>query len=99
MASDDDFFVFRRFEGLNASTILWMQYRISELERRLEEIHESVAVSRDDEKLKNSSFKWDEQYMPERTKIMCELSCLLLQYSEYKFAMHGLDTYPVQISL
>ncbi|KAH7087193.1 hypothetical protein FB567DRAFT_602803 [Paraphoma chrysanthemicola] len=82
MASADDFFVFRRFESLNAATILWMQHRISELERRLQEIHQEVVNSEDNKRLKNSSFAWDAQWMQERTKIMGELSCLLLQYNQ-----------------
>jgi hypothetical protein len=82
MASEDDFFVFRRFESLNAGTILWMQYRISELEQRLEQIHEEIKDSDLTEGLKNSSFKWDETRRPERARIMCELSSLLLQYSK-----------------
>jgi hypothetical protein len=83
MASENDFFVFRRFESLNAGTILWMQYRISELEKRLEQIHKDVETSEKADNLKNSSFKWDEKWRPERTMIMGELSGLLLQYSEY----------------
>lgn len=81
MASDNDFFVFRRFESLNANTILWMQYRISALERRLEEIHKEVEDSKISDNLMNSSFKWDEEYAQERTRIMHELSGVLLQYS------------------
>jgi hypothetical protein len=84
MASEDDFFVFRRFESLNASTILWMQYRISELEEKLQQIHEDIEKSEKADNLKNSSFKWDEKWRPERSKIMAELSGILLQYSMYK---------------
>jgi len=80
MASDDDFFVFRRFESLNATTIAYLQYRISELERTLEEIHEA---NEQDEKGKNSSFKWDEKYQQDRFQIMNELSCLLLHYNQF----------------
>jgi hypothetical protein len=82
MASDNDFFVFRRFESLNANTILWMQYRIAELEARLEQLHKEVETSEKSHNLRNSSFKWDETWRPERTVIMGELSGLLLQYSE-----------------
>ncbi|OAK93539.1 hypothetical protein IQ06DRAFT_321576 [Phaeosphaeriaceae sp. SRC1lsM3a] len=83
MASDNDFFVFRRFESLNANTILWMQYRISALERRLEEIHKEVEDSKISDNLMNSSFKWDEEYAQERTRIMHELSGVLLQYNQF----------------
>ena len=81
MASDDDFFVFRRFESLNATTIAYLQYRISQLERQLEDIHNA---NEQEEKRKNSSFKWDEQYQQDRFQIMNELSCLLLHYSKYR---------------
>jgi hypothetical protein len=85
MALDDDFFVFRRFESLNAETILWMQYKISVLERALEHIHKDVETSASSsmEDLTNSSFALDEDYLPARSKIMAELSGLLLQYSKH----------------
>jgi len=54
MASDDEFFVFRRFESLDATTIAYMQYRISQLERELEEIY---YLYEDEKNRKNSSFK------------------------------------------
>lgn len=80
MASDDDFFLFRRFQSLNAQTILWMQDRIAQIEERLEEIHKNVEHA---EKLRNDSFRWDEKCMQERYKLMGELSGLLHHYSEY----------------
>jgi len=89
MASDDDFFVFRRFESLNATTIAYLQYRISELERNLEEIH---TANEQQEKRKNSSFKWDEQYQQDRFQIMNELSRLLLHYSKYRKAIQRDET-------
>jgi hypothetical protein len=82
MASEDDFFVFRRFGSLNAGTILWMQYRISALEQKLEQLHQRIAESDPSQEWMNSSFEWDEVMYPERTSIMAELSGLLLQYSK-----------------
>ncbi|KAF1957581.1 hypothetical protein CC80DRAFT_515725 [Byssothecium circinans] len=82
MASDDDFFLLRKFESLNATTLVWLQYRISAQEERLEEIHKSVEESTDSDWQRNSSFAWDAVWMPERTKIMGELSDLLLQYNQ-----------------
>lgn len=79
MASDDDFFVFRRFESLNATTIAYLQYRISQLEKRLEDIHKLNEQEKD---RRNSSFKWDETNQQDRIHIMNELSCLLLHYSK-----------------
>lgn len=81
MASEDDFFLFRRFENLNAQTILWMQDRISQIEERLEAIHDHVVESHPDDKLRNDSLRWDEKYMPERHKLMMELSGLLHHFS------------------
>jgi hypothetical protein len=82
MASEDDFFVFRRFESLNANTILYLQHRISGLENKLHEIHRTVEESTE-EKWRNSSLSWDANHRPERLQIMDELSCLLLHYSKH----------------
>jgi hypothetical protein len=82
MASEDDFFVFRRFESLNAGVILWMQDRIVQIEERLEEIHKMIEDSPSDHNLKNCSFRWDAQYQSERTRLMEELSAILHHYSE-----------------
>jgi hypothetical protein len=98
MASENDFFVFRRFESLNANTILWMQYQISELEEKLEQIHKEIEVSEKEHKLRNSSSKWDKEKRPDRNLIMGQLAGLLLQYSEY--VIWGLETeaQPYQIN-
>jgi hypothetical protein len=85
MASDDDFFVFRRFESLNANTILWMQDHISRLEKELAEIHQMVEDSKPTQRLRNDSFRWDATCMhgsmQRRDQIMAELSRQLLHYS------------------
>jgi hypothetical protein len=82
MASENDFFIFRRFESLNAETILYLQYRITQLEKNLKDIHANIANSDIKEMKKNSSFKWDEQCQQDRSQIMTELSYLLLHYSK-----------------
>lgn len=82
MASDDDFFVFRRFESLNANTILWMQDKISRLEEELQELHRNEEDAKSDEYGRNDSFRFDETYLPRRDQIMCELSRQLQHYSE-----------------
>lgn len=82
MASEDDFFVFRRFESLNAGVILWMQDRIVQIEERLEEIHKMIEDSPSDHNLMNCSFRWDARFQSERTKLMEELSAILHHYSE-----------------
>ncbi|KAF2874720.1 hypothetical protein BDV95DRAFT_626391 [Massariosphaeria phaeospora] len=83
MASEDDFFVFRRFEALNAGVILWMQDRITQVEKRLEEIHQRVADAPPEHKQKNCSFRWDAQYLRDRHELMRELSGLLHHYNQY----------------
>jgi hypothetical protein len=98
MASENDFFVFRRFESLNANTILWMQYQISELEEKLEQIHKEIEVSEKEHKLRNSSFKWDEEKRPDRNLIMGQLAGLLLQYSEYVIWGLKTEAQPYQIN-
>lgn len=81
MASEDDFFIFRRFQTLNARTILWMQDRITKSERELKNIDEKVEKSHLDEKLRNDSMRWDETRMQRRHQLMLELSQLLHHYS------------------
>jgi hypothetical protein len=100
MASDDDFFIIRRFQSLNANVILYMQDRISQIEERLKEIHENNENSTD-EKRKNSSFRWDMQNEPERDRLMCELTGLLHHYSKKNPVSNKckLDAYPRQINI
>lgn len=81
MASDDDLFVFRRFQSLNARTILYMQDRIGQIETRLAQLHDENAHG--DEKRKNNSFRWDMHHEPERDRLMCELTGLLNHYNQY----------------
>ena len=80
MKSEDDFFIFRRFESSNARVILWMQDRIAGLEHRLKTIHQDIADSTDLNRT-NGSLRWDTFYQPERDNIMRELSSTLHHYS------------------
>lgn len=82
MASDDDFFVFRRFESLNAQVLLWMQDRIVRMENKLQDIHKLVEGSDRSLKLTNGSFRTDETNLREREEIMRELSATMHHYSE-----------------
>jgi hypothetical protein len=82
MASEDDFFIFRRFESLNAQTLLWLQDRIVQIEEKLETIHKYVEDAPLEHHLMNSKFRWDERHMRERHMLMGELSCLLHHYSK-----------------
>lgn len=81
MASDDDLFLFRRYQSLNARTILYMQDRIGQIENRLSQLHDENAHG--DEKRKNNSFRWDMHHEPERDRLMCELTGLLHHYNQY----------------
>jgi hypothetical protein len=81
MASEDDFFIFRRFGDLNTRTILWMQDRIRQIEDDIRSQDELVAKSHPDDKLRNDSFVWDEKYRQQRHARMRELSDLLHRYS------------------
>ncbi|KAF2498492.1 hypothetical protein BU16DRAFT_548249 [Lophium mytilinum] len=78
MASDDDFFVLRRFGKLNALAILWLQYRIVNIEDELEAIHETIADAALETGRKNSSFKADEKQEVRRAKLMGDLKGELL---------------------
>ncbi|KAF1952759.1 hypothetical protein CC80DRAFT_596370 [Byssothecium circinans] len=60
MATEDDFFLFRRFDSLNAQTILWMQDRISRIEEDLQTIHKQIENTPDESTLGNDSFRLDE---------------------------------------
>lgn len=81
MASDDDFFLFRRFGALNSRTILWMQDRITRVENNLREIDELVENSKLADNLRNDSFRWDEKHLAQRAALMEELSRQLNHYS------------------
>jgi hypothetical protein len=76
MASEDDFFVFRRFESINAEVILWLQDQITRLESELELMNEAV-----DDKCNNGSFRWNEENFPERTALLRKLYECTLEYS------------------
>ncbi|KAF2465012.1 uncharacterized protein BDR25DRAFT_295794 [Lindgomyces ingoldianus] len=83
MASDDDFFIIRRFQNLNANVILYMQDRVTQIEERLREIHENNVNAPDGENRKNCSFRWDMRHEQERNRLMCELTGLLHHYNQY----------------
>jgi hypothetical protein len=85
MATDDDFFVVRRFGTVNAHVILWMQHEISQKERMLADLHkrmEDATVAKEGIEGQNDSFEWDKKYLPERHNLMRDLAALLLHYSQ-----------------
>ncbi|KAF3035985.1 hypothetical protein E8E11_004983 [Didymella keratinophila] len=85
MASDDDFFVVRRFQSLNAHTILYMQNRLARIEERLWQLEKREPEP--NAEIINDSFEWDSIHLPERQKLLQQLTGLLHHYNGY------IDTY------
>ncbi|KAF2635322.1 hypothetical protein P280DRAFT_411735 [Massarina eburnea CBS 473.64] len=83
MASEDDFFLFRRFDTLNARTILWMQDRIIQIEEFLQQKHKEAEDDIEKKGLRNDSFRFDHHCMKERQEKMKELSVLLRDYNQH----------------
>ncbi|PSN59502.1 hypothetical protein BS50DRAFT_229186 [Corynespora cassiicola Philippines] len=96
MASEDDFFLFRRFESLNAGVILWMQEQISQKEAELMRFHKGIEDAPHDlpTGALNSSHRWDAEKFPARQKLMHELSGLLHHYNEYVEAFSKMRARP-----
>lgn len=78
MASDDDFFMIRRFEGLGARVVLLMQNRIVQLEHELREEDNKCALERGN----NGTFDTDRR--KRRMEIMDELAERLERYRKYR---------------
>ena len=77
MASDNDFFVIRRFEASNARVLLMMQDRIAYLEeeiRKKDDICETNSWS-------NGTLRYD--VLDDRRKVLEELASRLERYSQY----------------
>lgn len=84
MASDDDFFIIRRFGTVNARVILWMQQEISQKESMLEKLHSRMEQTTEKTtgiEGQNDSFEWDKTNLPERHNLMRDLAALTLHYS------------------
>lgn len=77
MASDDDFFIVRRFDKLGARVLLLMQNRIAQLEEELQA--EDIRCTNDD--VNNGTFSWDRS--TRRREVMDELVVRLERYREY----------------
>ncbi|KAL8929513.1 MAG: hypothetical protein Q9208_001182 [Pyrenodesmia sp. 3 TL-2023] len=76
MASDDDFFMIRKFEGIGARVVLLMQNRIVQLEQELHVEDRNCALQGGN----NGTFDWDHQ--KRRIEIMDELAQRLERYPE-----------------
>jgi hypothetical protein len=79
IASDDDFFVVRRFSTLTARVILALQDQLSELEEELA-ILENSLKRRDSPAVHNGSFR--EETRVERIDLLLRINQKLREYSE-----------------
>lgn len=92
MASDDDFFIFRRYQSLNARTILYMQDQIGLIEQQLKTIHDDIAHSNDD--MKNNSFRLDACLVHRRDHLMQELTHRLYRYNKFVHVFSSIRARP-----
>jgi hypothetical protein len=90
MASDNDFFLLRRFGELNSRVLLKMQFEIMKLEKALNSLDQEIMNDPDPDK-RNDSFAWDFFWDPtnncgksgfERKRILDQLQMQLKEYSE-----------------
>ncbi len=77
IASDDDFFVLRRFDALNARVALMLQDEISELEEELDMADKGYS-DRNAEDLHNGTFRGEQE---DRSVIVQTLAKKLRRYS------------------
>jgi len=88
MASDNDFFLLRRFGELNARVLLKMQFEIARLEKTLIALDAECREHPDPDE-RNYSFAWDEgsaKFGHTRLGILEKLQPLLKEYSECYFS-------------
>lgn len=84
LSSDKDAFVVRKFGSLHVRTILLLQDEITQLEDRLAQIDEEVAVDQQDDYLcHNGSFRGDKMWHHERYDIVNHLATLLEKYGQF----------------
>ena len=76
-ASDDDFFVLRRFGEVSARVLLRMQDQIVDLEERLRSTDQRCIKDRKD----NSTFRYDP--CEERTWLLDQLTSRLADYRKF----------------
>lgn len=77
LASEKDFYIFRRFASLNIRIALALQDQVAQLEEELEEI-DSEYSRRSAEDLHNGSFRCDRE---DRTELLEKIALKLSQYS------------------
>lgn len=79
VASDDDFFVLRRFSALSARVLLALQDELSELEGQLE-THEKELMAKSAPDMHNGSFRGESSEI--RLDLLHEISMKLVAYNE-----------------
>ena len=77
VGSDNELFLLRRFNTLNARVILGLQHRISELEQELDVIEDGYRSGSDD--INNGSFRYDTQ--EDRITLLKKIEEKLKEYS------------------
>ncbi|RYC58904.1 hypothetical protein CHU98_g7302 [Xylaria longipes] len=95
VASEDDFFILRRFNSLNVRIALLLQDEIVVLENELTEIDERTS-RRDSEDFHNGSFRQDQNG---RTVVLNKIRQRMLKYTispeEWKYLEHESDLFGV----
>jgi len=97
MASDDDFFVFRRFNRMQARTVLWMQDHLVCLEEQLNKIDQAcVDLPIDHAQGTNHSFRDDAAWYKDpsslkcrRERLMREIAARLKDFSRLPIVIHS----------
>ena len=79
VASDNDFFILRRFGNLSARVLLRLQDQLSCLEAELELVEKRVR-EKDAPDIHNGSFRQETQ--EERQALVCRAQILLREYSQ-----------------
>lgn len=79
VASEDDFFILRRFDSLNIRIALLLQDEIVVLESELAKIDERTS-RKDSEDVHNGSFRQDQD---DRTAVLNKIRQRILKYSEF----------------
>ncbi|KAG4436525.1 hypothetical protein IFR05_007999 [Cadophora sp. M221] len=89
IASENDFYIVRRFAALNTRAALALQDKVSVLEEQLEDLDRTYS-RRDTVDVHNGSFRDDQE---ERSELMSEIIEALTKYTD---GMTGLDAFILQ---
>ena len=82
VASDNDFFILRRFSALSARVLLGLQDQLSRLEEDLEALEKTVR-EKDAPDIHNGSFR--DETEKAREALVCQAQRLLRDYSQSQF--------------